>query len=142
MAIKLVKGEWFFDTAEEAAEFQRLSVTHTRNGHGGAKGELTAANLRLFLNGLKRNQKRLVRAMLSAKDVVADKDLRDALNLKNNKGIGGIMAGVSRRAKKSGFSIEALWSSETKYSDSGERSKQFQVSEAFRKLAKEIGELK
>jgi hypothetical protein len=145
MAIRLVKGEWVFDTADEAAEFYRntqANATGSRNGRPVASAVLTVPLFKAFLARLRKNQRRLVKAMLAGKDVIADAELRDALKLENNRELGGIMAGISKHAHNAGFNLEALWVSETKHSDDGERSKQFVPTENFRKVAKDAGDFK
>ncbi len=146
MAVKLAKDgfDFTFDNPEEAAKFfKSFSNGHSLSSNKAfTPQELSASNFRSFMQRLHKSQKKLVKAMLTGKEMVTDAELLESMKLDNNRELGGILAGISRNAKKSGFSIEALWKSETRHSETGKRSKAFLTTENFRQVAKEAGEVK
>ena len=128
------------ESAEEAAIL--LNSLDGKNGQGSLRGvearSLDAASYRDFTSRLHKSQKKLLKALLADKDTMSDKTLLTAIGKKDNREIGGFLAGISRNARKSGLKLEAILTSETRHSESG-RSKQYTLNTEFRRLAEELG---
>jgi hypothetical protein len=146
MAIRLTYGNVTIevDKFEEAVKMAKsLGVSGAGQNGASLPSErlLDIPNFKQFRDSLKRKQKLLVKAMLSGADVVTDADLQGKLDTDDNKAIGGIMAGISRRAKKYGFNIEAMWTSSVKHGEDG-RVREFAINPHFKKVAADAGGVK
>jgi hypothetical protein len=53
-------------------------------------------------------QRSVIRALASAPDGLTDNELRAVVEVKNNVALAGLMAGISRHAKKAGLKLEQV----------------------------------
>ena len=97
---------------------------------------------RSFPRQLRDRQKRFLREIVASPDGVTDSTLRQSFGVKNNKGFGPLLTGISRRAKKVGVSLQDVVVSEKITLSSGEVVLEFKAAPAFLRIAEEGGEIK
>lgn len=132
---------------EKADDAVRIAKMLGANGSGTAtakslaKRELDASSFKDFLKLLKKNQKRLLKALASGRNVVTDNELQKELGIDDNRKIGGILSGLSKNAKRVGLDLDSMWASEVKHNEHG-RFREFTIHPALRKAAQDIGGVK
>ncbi len=126
-------------TPQDAATL--LKAMSGTNGNARASGEFRTLNSESypdFVGRLHKNQKKLLRVLLDDKSTMTDKQLLKALGKEDNREIGGILAGISRHARKTGILLEAILGIETRHSEEG-RAKLYTLTPEFRMCVLEQG---
>jgi len=102
----------------------------------------TTSRFQHFMGQLHDQQKKFLKQILGNADGLTDIVLRQSLGLSSNKAFGPILAGVSRRAKKVGVSLQDVLQKEKVILPSGERVLEFKAVPSFVMVAKEAGGIK
>ena len=85
--------------AKDAGTSEESSIT----------SETVSGRLRRCYASLKSDgQRGVIRALASAPDGLTDNELRAVVEVKNNIALAGLMAGISRHAKKAGLKLEQV----------------------------------
>ncbi len=139
------------ETADEAIDIaSRLSgLPTTAKKSSPAVGDAvlngsrwTGTRFQSFISELRDRQKKFLKELVNSPDGLTDAALRQTLGVQNNKGFGPIITGISRRAKKSGMSLQDILLSEKISLSSGERVLEFKAAPAFVRIATESGGVK
>jgi hypothetical protein len=138
------------DTAEEALEVARgvsgsptVIASKKHQAEGSMVGSRwTVSRFNSFTKQLKEKQKKFLSLIIESPDAVTDSILRQALGLTTNKAFGPVLAGISRKAKKSGVSLQDVLSSEKVHLSADETVLEFKAKGAFVQVAKEAGGIK
>lgn len=135
------------DTVDEAIEIaSRLSANPKKPASAGEAvlngSRWTGTRFQSFLSELRDRQKKFLKELVNSPDGLTDAALRQSLGVQNNKGFGPIITGISRRAKKSGMSLQDILLSEKINLSSGERVLEFKAAPAFVRIATESGGVK
>jgi len=140
--------EYHCETAEEALELgarlRGVSATNRKpSGHADhaiSGSRWTVSRFESFIKQLKENQRKFLSLVLAnPTDGVTDTHLRHSLGLTTNKAFGPILTGISRKAKKSGVSLQDILTSDKVQLSANERVLEFKASPAFAQVAKEAG---
>src|SRR5437763_5914755 len=128
------------ETADEAVEIASklgsASPERKRTPHFEVnESRWTTHRFQSFIGQLRERQRTFLSHVVSNPDGVTDASLRQVLGLNTNKGMGPILTGISRRAKKLGFSLEDIITSEKLNLTNGDRVLEFKANPAFAKAA-------
>jgi hypothetical protein len=142
--------ELLCDTPEEALQVARgvsgeSSGASTKKPHGDISvtgSRWTVSRFQSFLNQLKENQRKFLSLLVNSPDGVTDTQLRQTLGLTTNKAFGPILSGISKKAKKSGISLQDILSSDKVQLSADETVLEFKSKTAFAQIAREAGGIK
>src|ERR1700728_596065 len=105
--------ELLCDTPEEAMQIARgvsgdsILTPKKEQANGSVAGSRwTVSRFQSFVNTLKDNQRKFLSLIVQSPDGVTDTNIRQVLGLTTNKALGPILSGISKKAKKSGVSIQ------------------------------------
>lgn len=102
---------------------------------------LTTSRFQEFVGFLDAEQRKFLALLVESPDGKTDHNLRQALGLSDNKQLGGMMSGISKLAKKAGFSIGDILSSQwVKVGD--KEVKELKAEPGFSNIARNLGGLK
>lgn len=137
MSIRLHYGGMAIEceTPEEAVTIVKLlaATPPTRNGHHPSVETAPAAIPKALgdliapvVKGLGPNQKAALRLILRAGGDTTDAELRRGLQV-NGSGLGGLMAAVTKAAKRAGLDPDRLFQSTVVFNKEGERSRRYHI---------------
>ena len=105
---------------------------------GTASRELVGTRFKELFSNLRDTQKKFLQAIAEHAHGKNDRVLRQTFSLEDNKALGGLVAGISKIAIKSGIRTESLFSVET--SGIGEdRRKEYRPTDELRRIGREMG---
>jgi hypothetical protein len=120
---------------------QTTNGSAPRVSSGGGEGRLTVSRYHEFVGYLDKRKKELLRLLVDNPHGKTDDSIRKALDIEDNKELGGIMSGISKLAKRAGLSLEDVLTSQ-KVKIGNESMREYKASATFRSMATEIGGLK
>lgn len=136
----LPNGEILCDTAQEAEALSRalrMEGAFLPNNQVPHHGPWTAKLLDTFLENLGPDQKAILRSLVTKTSATID-ELRTVAGVGSNKGLAGVLSGISKQAAALGINPRAVFGIENRRR-SGVLLKSYLVADEFQAIAKEHG---
>lgn len=136
------EGEIICDTLEEAMALQAKMLgrkDHGRKNEDGKDehGEVNESRFKEFMSYMKGNQQALLQFLFEHHHPKSDESIRRELGIGSNLELSGVMAGLSKNAKKAGFAANELIVKEIR-NMGDERVAEYRLAEGFRAVMEKM----